>query len=79
MVSSLFFVLKKEGVGMTALYSYDGPVLAFDKIVANRWRGTTRASSAEKARNNLAYQFKRNYHLMPNTKITLPAQMVMKT
>lgn len=60
------------------LYSYDGPVLEFDKVVASRWQGQTYASSENKARANLAYQFKRNNGKVPRTKITLPGKIVIE-
>lgn len=58
------------------LYSYDGPVLEFDRIVANRWQSQTYATSEAKARANLAYQFKRNYGKVPRSKITLPGKII---
>ena len=61
-----------------ALYSYDGPVLEFDKIVANRWQAQTYAVSEAKARTNLAYQFKRDTGRVPRTKITLPGKIVVE-
>lgn len=60
------------------LYSYDGPVLEFDRIVANRWQGQTYAVSENKARCNLAYQYKRNNGKVPRTKITLPGKIVVE-
>lgn len=59
------------------LYSYDGPVLEFNKIVANRWQGETYAVSEAKARTNLAYQFKRETGRVPRTKIALPGTLVV--
>lgn len=59
-----------------ALYSYDGPVLEFDKIVANHWKGQTCAVSEAKARSNLAFQFKRETGRVPRSKITLPGKIV---
>ena len=61
-----------------ALYSYDGPVLEFDKIVANHWQGQTYAVSEAKARSNLAYQFKKEYGRVPRSKITLPGKIVVE-
>ena len=58
-----------------ALYSYDGPVLEFEKIVANRWQAQTYATSEAKARINLAFQFKKNTGRVPRTKITLPGKI----
>ena len=60
------------------LYSYKGPVLEFDKIVANRWQAETVAVSEAKARTNLAFQFKRETGRVPRTKITLPGKIVPK-
>jgi hypothetical protein len=60
------------------LYSYSGPVLEFDKIVANRWCGQTYAVSESKARSNLAYQFKKSNGKVPRSKITLPGKIVVE-
>jgi hypothetical protein len=59
-----------------ALYSYDGPVFEFDRIVANRWQAQTYAVSEAKARTNLAFQFKRSTGRAPRSKITLPGKLV---
>ena len=40
-------------------YIYDGPVLSFDTLIADHWRGETRAPSESKAKSNLKYQFKK--------------------
>lgn len=61
-----------------ALYSYDGPVLEFDKIVANHWKAETYAVSEAKARSNLAFQFKRDTGRVPRSKITLPGKIVVE-
>ena len=58
-------------------YFYDGPVKEFDVIVSNRWRGSTYAVSEEKARNNLAYQYKKAHGKTASTKITLPGKLTM--
>lgn len=60
------------------LYSYDGPVLEFDKIIANHWCGETYAVSESKARTNLAFQFKKETGRVPRTKITLPGKITVK-
>lgn len=57
------------------LYSYDGPVLEFDRIVANHWKASTYAESEKKARCNLAYQFKKETGRVPRTKITVPGKL----
>lgn len=56
-------------------YSYEGPVMEFDKIVANNWKSSTVATSEAKARSNLAYQFKKQFGKTPNSKITLPGKI----
>lgn len=61
-----------------ALYSYDGAVLEFDKIVTNHWQGQTYATSEAKARSNLAFQFKKETGRVPRTKITLPGKIVVE-
>ena len=57
------------------LYSYDGPVMEFDKVIASRWMGTTYAASLSKARSNLTFQFKKQYNKIASTKITLPGKI----
>lgn len=57
------------------LYYYNGPVLEFEKIVADHWSASTRASTEKKARSNLAYQFKMETGRMPRSKITIPGKL----
>ena len=59
------------------LYSYDGPVLEFDRIIANHWKASTRAESEKKARSNLAYQYKKQTGKMPRSKITVPGKLII--
>ena len=61
-----------------ALYSYNGPVLEFNRCIANRWNGQTYATSESKARSNLAFQFKRETGRLPRTKITLPGKIILE-
>ena len=58
-------------------YRYDGPVMEFDTLVVSRWKGETIAPSEQKARNNLAYQFKKSNNRIAGTKITLPGKIIM--
>ena len=60
---------------MWITYIYDGPVLYFDKCIALKWKGSTTASSKQKAISNLSYQFKKENNMAPNTKISLPGQI----
>lgn len=59
------------------VYSYNGPVLEFDRIISNRWEASTRAESEKKARSNLTYQFKRQFGKAPRSKITLPGKITI--
>lgn len=58
-------------------YFYNGPVMEFDRIITNQWKGITEAESERKARSNLAYRFKIEHKKMPNSKITIPGKMVV--
>ena len=58
-------------------YAYDGSVLVFDTLVADRWKGETMAPNARKARSNLSYQFKKQSNRMPGVKVTLPGEVKM--
>jgi hypothetical protein len=61
-----------------ALYSYNGPVCEFDKIVSNRWEAQTYAVSEAKARANLVFRFKKETGRVPRSKITLPGKLVVE-
>lgn len=52
-------------------YVYDGPVSSFGRCIARIWSGTTIAPTAEKARTNLMYQFKKENNMDPHVKIEL--------
>jgi hypothetical protein len=58
------------------LYTYDGPVLEFDRVIDSRWHAQTYATSESKARSNLTYQFKKTNGKVPQAKITLPGKIV---
>lgn len=58
-------------------YSYDGPVMEFDRCITNRWKASTYAVSEKKARSNLTYQYKKRNNKLPNTKITLPGKIIL--
>lgn len=57
-------------------YTYDGPVMEFDRLVTDRWKGETQAPSISKAKSNLAYQFKKKFNRVSSTKITLPGRII---
>lgn len=56
-------------------YVYEGPVMEFEKCVADHWRGETVAVSERKARCNLSYQYKKENDRVANIKITLPGKI----
>lgn len=56
-------------------YKYQGPVLAFDRLIANNWSGETVAISEKKAKSNLGYQFKKDANLANNTRVSLPGKI----
>lgn len=58
-------------------YTYKGPVMEFDRCVANTWEASTYAVSESKARSNLIYRFKKATNRLPNTKITLPGKLIL--
>lgn len=57
-------------------YSYTGPVMEFDRVIADNWSGKTWAPSEKKARSNLTYQFKKQFNKVASTKITLPGKIM---
>lgn len=58
-------------------YIYDGPVMIFDRLVADHWKGETIAPSVKKARSNLTYQFKKQNNRIVSNKVTLPGEIKM--
>jgi hypothetical protein len=52
-------------------------VKEFDRIVNPNWHGETMAISESKAKNNLAYQYKKQNGKTARTKITLPAKVYL--
>lgn len=57
------------------VYIYDGPVYSFQTMLTDRWHGETRAVSKRKARSNLAYQYKKQQHLLAGADIRLPGDI----
>lgn len=57
-------------------YVYSGPVMEFDRCIMNNFKASTYAVSEQKARSNLAYQFKRQHNKAPGMKISLPGKVV---
>ena len=59
-------------------YVFEGQVSESNHLITNRWRGETWANSEAKARNNLAYQFKKANNRIANSRITLPGKINIK-
>jgi len=60
------------------VYTFDGPVTMFGKVVSNRWYGETCAPSEKKAKTNLEYQFKAYAKCLPGSKIELIGKVLEK-
>lgn len=58
-------------------YSYSGPVMEFDRCVADHWEGSTYAVSEKRARVNLTFRYKQEHYLLANAKISLPGKIIM--
>lgn len=58
-------------MAMKRYYHYNGPVVAFGKVIANKWSGKTIATSEENALSNLGYQFKKEAKLLPSARVNL--------
>lgn len=56
-------------------YKYEGPVMMFGVCIMDNWKGETTAVSENKARNNLAYQFKKQNNRIAGSHITLPGKI----
>lgn len=56
-------------------YIYDGPVMEFNNLIVDHWKGETMAPSESKARSNLVYKFKINHNRVASSKITLPGKL----
>ena len=52
-------------------YFYEGPVVGFNNVITEKWKGDTYAVSKKKAISNLRYQFKKQHGLVNNTRISL--------
>lgn len=58
-------------------YFYKGPVMEFERIIANNWEATTYAPSMRKARSNLTYRFKKENNRTRDARIRLPGKLVV--
>ena len=58
-------------------YIYNGPVMEFDRCIANHWKAETMAVSEKKARVNLTFRYKKENGKSPNAKISLPGKITI--
>ena len=56
-------------------YSYEGPVLMFNRCVQDIWKGETYAESESKAKSNLTYQWKKAHNYDRYVKVSLPGKV----
>lgn len=62
---------------MSNCYRYEGPVMAFERCIADKWVAETYAPSEKKARNNLTYRFKKETGRVASCNISLPGKLVI--
>ena len=53
-------------------FTYKGPVMEFNTLLADSWEGETVAPSE-----NLTYQFKKRNNRIAGSRITLPGKIMM--
>lgn len=58
-------------------YVYEGPVEEFGRCITHHWAAATYAPSENKARSNFAHQYKQQFNLVSNARITLPGKITM--
>lgn len=56
------------------IYTYEGPVMEYERCVQHFWKAETTASSEAKARSNLSYRWKKENGRVPRVKVTLPGK-----
>lgn len=57
-------------------YTYDGPVMEFDRCVQEHFKAETYAVSEKKARSNFTFQWKKQNGRVARTRIELPGKIV---
>ena len=59
------------------LYSYEGPVTQFNRVICSKWVGETIAVSAAKAKSQLIYRYKKEHGMVPSAKIEFPGKLIL--
>jgi hypothetical protein len=57
--------------GLKHRYVYEGPVMIYNQLASNNWKGETVAPSEKKAKSNLCYQVKKEAKVGKNARVTL--------
>lgn len=60
------------------IFTYDGPVFRFGKLIQENYHAQTEARTKEQALNNLTYRYKRAHGYEPKTNITLNGRLTVK-
>lgn len=58
------------------VYAFTGAVKVYDKLAADVFKAETFASSPGKAKNNIAYQFRRKANIADHVPVTLIGEIV---
>ena len=58
------------------LYTYEGAVIVFDRVVAHNYRAQTTAASPAKARSNIAYQYRKKANIADHIPVRLTGEPV---
>ena len=58
-------------------YRYVGPGMEFDRCLQDKFVGETIAESPNKAKSNIAYNWKKRNNRVPGSKITLPGKLLV--
>ena len=56
-------------------YRYEGPVCIFAVCATDKWSAETIAPTPLKAKNNMAYQYKKQHGLTKNAQVSLPGKI----
>lgn len=58
-------------------FHYEGCVMIYDRVVAHYFKADTWAVSKEKARNNIAYQFRKVGNVANHIPVKLPGNLTL--
>lgn len=56
-------------------YIYDGPVMEFGRCITAKFHAETYAETPQKAKANVAFQFKKRFGKEPTSRISLPGKI----